>query len=62
MKEQVTQEQTDTRIRELHNQFIKMRPQIESIIDELKSLGPHSVDGENALLNTQDWLEQLSKR
>lgn len=62
MKEQVTQEQADTRIRELHDQAIKMRSQIESIIDELKSLGPHSLDGENALLNTQEWLGQLSKR
>ena len=52
----------DERIRELHQEAGKHWPMIEAIIDELKSLGPHSLDGDNALLNVRDWLYQLSKR
>jgi hypothetical protein len=56
------QEQRDERIRELHDQVRCLWPQIESIIDELKVLGHHTLDGNNALLNVREWLEQLSKR
>lgn len=56
------QDKVDERIRDLHLQAIEIWPRIEAIIDELKSLGPHSIDGENALINTREWLRQLSKR
>ncbi len=56
------QKERDTRICELHYEAQKMWPKLEQIIDELKSLGPHSLDGDNALLNTREWLEQLSRR
>lgn len=61
MKE-LTQEQKDDRIRELHGDALKLWPKIEKIIDELKLLGPHSLDSNNALLNTEDWLQQLAGR
>lgn len=61
MKE-LTQEQKDLRIRELHSDALKLWPKIEKIIDELKSLGPHSLDSNNALLNTAEWLNQLAGR
>lgn len=61
MKE-LTQEQKDERIRELHSDALKLWPQIEKIIDELKLLGPHSLDSNNALLNSAEWLEQLADR
>lgn len=61
MKE-LTQEQKDERIRELHSGALKLWPKIEKIIDELKFLGPHSLDNNNALLNTAEWLNQLAGR
>lgn len=61
MKE-LTQQQKDDRIRELHGHALKLWPKIEKIIDELKLLGPHSLDSNNALLNTGDWLQQLAGR
>ena len=61
MKE-LTQEQKDARIRELHSDALKLWPKIEKIIDELKLLGLHSLDNNNALLNTADWLNQLAGR
>lgn len=60
--EKMTQAERDRRINELHQKASSMWPKIESIIDELKLLGPHSLDMDNALLNTREWLEQLSKR
>lgn len=60
--ERLSQSERDQRIDELHRQAMAMWPGIEQIIDELKVLGPHSFDGDNALTNTQEWLNQLSKR
>lgn len=57
-----TQEQRDRRINELHGKAQKMWPQLEKLIDELKALGPHSLDGTNALSNTRQWLKDLSQR
>jgi hypothetical protein len=57
-----TQEDRDNRIRALHEQASKHWPKLESIIDELKALGPHSADGDNAIANVRDWLKQLSRR
>lgn len=57
-----TQEQRDRRINELHAQALKVWPQVEKLIDELKTLGPHSLDGANALNNTRQWLKDLSRR
>lgn len=52
----------DSRIQALHADAKKMWPKLEAIIDELKGLGLHSQDGNNALLNIREWLAQLSKR
>lgn len=57
-----TQDERDQRINELHEKALAMWPKIEKIIDELGSLGSHSTDGNNAIMNTREWLEQLSKR
>lgn len=60
--EGMSQHERDQRIRELHSQAREMWPKIEDIIDELKCLGEHSLDRNNALLNTRNWLDQLSRR
>jgi hypothetical protein len=60
--EKTDQTAKDLRINELHEEALSMWSKVENIIDELKLIGPHSRDGNNALLNTRDWLEQLSKR
>jgi len=60
--EDMSQDERDQRIRELHREVLSIWPELENIIDELKFLGHHSLDGNNALLNTREWLEQLSKR
>lgn len=57
-----TKEQRDRRIDTLHSEASKMWPKIEKIIDEMKSLGPHSLNGNNALNNTRQWLKDLSQR
>ena len=57
-----TQDEKDHRINELHAEAHRMWPKIEKLIDELKGLGPHSLDRWNALLNTREWLDGLSKR
>lgn len=57
-----TQEQRDSRINELHAEAQKMWPKLEKLIDEMKKLGPHSLDGTNALSNTRQWLKDLSQR
>ena len=61
-KEDEAQDRKDDRINEIHSELLKMFNDIEICIDELKSLGNHSLNGGNALLNTRDWLQQLSKR
>lgn len=60
--EKMSQGERDQRIRQLHEKVRGMWPKIEDIIDELKCLGEHSLDRNNALLNTREWLDQLSKR
>jgi uncharacterized coiled-coil DUF342 family protein len=62
MKNLKTQDEIDARINKLHREAMSMWPKIEEIIDELKALGEHSLDRDNALLNTREWLDQLSKR
>lgn len=57
-----SQEQRDSRINALHAEAQKMWPKLEKLIDELKQLGPHSLDGTNALSNTRQWLKDLSQR
>ena len=57
-----TQEEIDMRIREVHEEVSRLWPKIERTIDELKCLGPHSLDRDNAILNTREWLFLLSKR
>lgn len=57
-----TQAQRDKRINALHEKAGKMWPDLEKLIDELKRLGPHSLDGNNALTNTRQWLKDLSQR
>lgn len=56
------QEKRDSRINELHAEAQKMWPKLEQLIDELKTLGPHSINGTNALANTRQWLKDLSHR
>ncbi|MFN4266378.1 MAG: hypothetical protein ACK4F8_11610 [Aquabacterium sp.] len=56
------QAKRDKRIQELHAEAKKHWPQLEKIIDELKSCGPHSQDGNNALANVRQWLRDLSTR
>lgn len=60
--EKMSQDERDQRINELHRKAMSLWPKIENLIDELKLIGPHSFDGDNALLNTREWLDQLSKR
>lgn len=60
--EEMSQNERDKRIRELHEKARAMWPKLEDIIDELKCLGEHSLDRNNALLNTREWLDQLSRR
>ena len=59
---QKTQDQRDARINELHTEAQKIWPKLEKVIDELKRLGPHSLDGTNALQNSRQWLKDLSQR
>jgi hypothetical protein len=48
--------------RTLHFKAIKCFGELKGIIDQLKNLGPHELDGDNALLNIREWLEALSRR
>lgn len=57
-----TQTEKDKRIQKLDDEARNLWPKIEKIIDELKDLGPHSLDGENTLMNVREWLQQLSRR
>lgn len=56
------QDRKDRRINDLHAEAQKMWPKLEKLIDELKRLGPHSLDRGNALANTRQWLKDLSQR
>jgi hypothetical protein len=57
-----TQAERDRRINELHAEALTLWRRIEGIIDELKRLGPHSTDKDNALLNVREWLRMLARR
>lgn len=57
-----TQQQTDRRIDTLQSEAAKLRSKLEKIIDEMKARGPHSINGDNALMNTREWLKNLSQR
>jgi hypothetical protein len=57
-----TQSKNDKRIEQLHVKAAKHWPELEKLIDELKSCGQHSVNGNNALDNVRQWLRELSKR
>lgn len=59
---EATQEKRDSRINELQAEAQMMWPKLEKLIDELKQLGPHSLNGTNALANTRQWLKDLSQR
>ncbi|WP_371436312.1 hypothetical protein [Polaromonas sp.] len=54
--------QDDKRIDELHAEATKLWPKLEKLIDEMKKLGPHSLNGNNALDNTRNRLRDLSQR
>lgn len=56
------QEQRDSRIQKLHADAVTKINALKKIIDELKTLGPHSLDRSNAILNTQEQLAGLSER
>jgi hypothetical protein len=57
-----TQQQIDSRLDELHGDAHKLFSKLEKIIDEMKKLGPHSLNRDNAILNTRQWLKDLSQR
>jgi hypothetical protein len=46
----------------LHAEALKHLRDLEAIIDALKAAGPCDLDGDNAILNVQDWLIQLAGR
>jgi hypothetical protein len=48
--------------RTLHSKALRCFGELKDIIDQLKNLGPHELDGDNALLNVREWLESLSRR
>ncbi len=48
--------------RTLHAKALKCFGELKDIIDQLKNLGPHELDGDNALLNILERLEALSRR
>lgn len=51
-----------TKQQKLHAKALKRFRDLENIIDDLKAAGPCEQDGNNALLNTRDWLRQLAGR
>lgn len=55
------QNKVDQRI-VLHEIALSECRKLEKLIDELKALGPHSLDRDNALANTRGHLAQLSRR
>lgn len=56
------QNKVDQRIVQLHAIALSECKKMEKLIDELKALGPHSLDRDNALANTREHLAQLSRR
>jgi hypothetical protein len=48
--------------RTLHTKAIKYLGGLQDIIDQLKMLGDHPLDGDNTLLNIRERLEFLSRR
>lgn len=56
------QSKIDRRIDTLQLEARRLQPKIEKIVAELKALGPHSVNGDAALQDTQTWLKALSRR
>lgn len=52
----------DRRIHELHAEAQSLAHRFEEVIDELKTTGPHSLDRDNALVNTRERLRQLANR
>lgn len=48
--------------RALHREGLDHVAALEQIIDQLKGLGPHPLDGHNALHNLREHLDQLSRR
>lgn len=46
----------------LHAKALKHFRDLENLIDALKQAGPCELDGNNALLNTRQWLRQLAGR
>lgn len=56
------QNRVDLRIVQLHAIARSECRKIEQLIDELKVLGPHSLDRDNALANIREHLAQLSRR
>lgn len=52
----------DVKITELHEHALEVFSKVEKIIDELKELGEHSLNGNNALMNVREQLAQLSER
>ncbi|MDC9725512.1 MAG: hypothetical protein PSN44_06295 [Gammaproteobacteria bacterium] len=52
----------DVKIDDLHIDALEHINKLEKIIDELKNLGNHSLNNNNALLNVQEHLAMLSER
>lgn len=48
--------------RKTHEQALKHIFELEKAIDRLKGLGPCPLDGENALKNVAQWLDDLRNR
>ncbi|EWY35814.1 hypothetical protein N825_34195 [Skermanella stibiiresistens SB22] len=46
----------------LHDEAMKHLDALQDIIDQLKALGPHELDGSNALFNTRERLANLGRR
>lgn len=51
-----------TKQRKLHGRALKHFQDLEVIIDELKAAGPDNLDGDNAILNVRERLNQLAGR
>lgn len=56
------QKKIDQRIVQLYAIALSECRKMEKLIDELKALGPHSLDRDNAIVNTCEHLVQLSRR
>lgn len=53
---------TDLRIEQLHAVALSECSKLAKLIDELKTLGPHTLDRDNALSNVREHLAQLVRR